>query len=274
MSEIKNTPRFDVSAHLTELDANRILTGELPKDAAERAHLSDCDQCQDYLERLEREDANFPAPPTFAELDAKFKSASPRTLPSAAPSRWSRARQLTAVVAAAVAVGFVALFTSGPEPVDPVDPIEVDGVRAKSSYDLVVFIHDGSGARIARSHEEVFPGDRVGFKIAPAPDGHVMIVGIDQTGDIYMGYPQDTQGHSRRFFSGEQEVDIDQALELDDVLGRERLVMLICDEPFEFDDVAYSIEQVEDSVGVDVLPGLLGGCVQRELSLQKQKGTR
>lgn len=274
MSETKTTPRFDVSAHLTELDANRILTGELSEGDAEQVHVSDCEPCQRYLERLEREDASFPAPPTFAALDAKFKRASPRT-PPPVTSRWSRPKQLAAFAAAALVAAFVALLTSTPSTSPgPRGPGEVDGVRAKSSYDLVVFIHDGSGARIAHSHEEVFPGDRVGFKIAPAPDGHVMIVGIDQTGDIYMGYPQDTQGRSRRFFSGEQEVDIDQALELDDVLGRERLVMLICDEPFEFDDVAYSLEQVDELVGVDVLPELLGGCVQRELSLQKLKGTR
>lgn len=139
-------------------------------------------------------------------------------------------------------------------------------VRLKSSgHRFEVYIHDGQRVRVAQGGDEVHPGDRVGFKIVPNPTGHVMIVGVDQTGSPYLGYPQDLSGASKEFELGPGSVELDQALELDHVLGQERFILLICPTAFTFDQLS---EAIHNHPGEQPL---LEGCAQRELSLQKVK---
>ncbi len=285
-SENTDTQSDDVSRHLTELDANLILMGALEEGDPRLEHLKTCAECQAYLAVLRAADEAFsashptpfsaqPAPASVRERARELGRAPlPRPLDPSVATRaplWRRIAPLVAAAAALVAaVWFVAPgLRSGAVEVAP--PPDREVVRVKSSYDMVVYVHDGERARVASPGEPVHPGDRVGFRVVPSAPGHLMIVGIDQTGETYIGYPQDTDGRSRQVEVSAKGVEIDQALELDDVLGKERLVMLMCEDPFRITDVVARVDEVDGLVAREELPALLEGCVQRELSLDKRR---
>ena len=58
------------------------------------------------------------------------------------------------------------------------------------------------------------------------------------------------------------------AVRLDDSLGTETLVAMLCPQPFTYDTVARSLRLAEGAG--DVVPPVRAGCVQRVVSLTKE----
>lgn len=77
----------------------------------------------------------------------------------------------------------------------------------------------------------VAPGDRVRFQIGAANDLHFMIVGVEESGQLFSYYPLDGRGRSARHEGGQ--VLLDGAAEMDASLGRESIVLVGCPRPFE-----------------------------------------
>ena len=278
-------PALGQDEHVTELRANLWLRGELVDEGGQMAaHLRECERCQAYVQTLARADEAFwrAHPITFEALAAKHASASGLGAARRGPTRWRWTprrmepwRNLrVALAAAAVVWAALALWPQLPWSTSH-QSADVEQVRLKSSglVDFELYVHDGQRARRAQADELVQPGDRVGFKLRPSPLGHVMILGVDQSGEPYLGYPQAHDQRARPLALGQPEVTLDQALELDHTLGHERFILLVCPHPFTFEQAAARLRlALSQRPHQDILPTLWDGCAQREHTLIK-KGT-
>ncbi|MEM1347257.1 MAG: zf-HC2 domain-containing protein [Myxococcota bacterium] len=248
------------TTHPSELTLERFVLGELENDELARvqAHLTTCDVCARVVSDLRGFELMLEPPQR-----PRFRS-----------SIWARrrARLGVAVVAAACAVAlvFAALVLSkgGQEaPVDSLEGAQIarsgtsgedamavdpsrrpdpgDGVRIKSApLELDVYVHDGASTRIVGAGETVHPGERVGFKVhVRERAGEFMIIGWDEREHTYLGFPQ---GNKRRSVhmdvTPQGGVELDQALQLDAVLGIEHLLAIRCDDAFSFEDAQQAID--------------------------------
>ena len=135
-----------------------------------------------------------------------------------------------------------------------------DEFRIKGSgINLLVFRDDnGTSARL-RGGASIHPGDRLGFQVRNRDDGYLLVMGIDGSGEPYLCYPQSEGGSAMPTLASPSATTLPEAIEVDDVLGEDHLIAVICDEPFHFDDIAGAIQ-------TDELPH---GCAVDEVLLQK-----
>ena len=118
--------------------------------------------------------------------------------------------------------------------------------------------------------ERVAPGERLAFRASSAAGGQLVIAGIDGGGEPYLCYPQATEGASMPLAPGAQSRDLGEAIELDEKPGRERIVAVLCPEPFHYRQLAGALSQRHTEAGDGPLTRLLEGCSQHEITLQKE----
>ena len=168
------------------------------------------------------------------------------------------------LMAAAVAAAGVGLWVGMPG--DPADP--VPGTRLKGDgLKLEVFV-DGTPPRQLASGDEVVPGDRLGFRVQSTADGHLYVLGRDETGAVYPCLPA-RPGPPMALAASAEPVDVHAAVVLDAVLGTEQLVAVRCDAP-----VAWSA--AADAVGrwAQGEAATLDGCVHDTVHLDKVRARR
>lgn len=233
--------------HLPDLSIDRHLAADLGDDdaAAVRAHLAACDACRDRVAAAEAIVPQFEAlaPPDLSVVAE----------PANRPFRWAS----VVAVAAAALVGVGAWVAAS--------PTEDDGIRLKGSgLELEVFV-DGTPPRKLLPGDEVVPGDRLGFRAKAAKDGHLVVLGVDETGSVYPCHPSRPAPPTAHAASSEP-VDLKAAVVLDAVLGTERMVALHCPDAFEWSAAAKALETW---ASLDDLPTLRQGCAQDVVSLEK-----
>jgi len=281
---------FTHDGHLSDLTVQRLILGDLPDDARDlvEAHLESCEEC---LARFETERAahaafkrKLPMPPALLEqarAEVARQNLPERRAPAPRPARsntrarssplWMRraapaALAACAIIAAAVAMDATRTPTGAPtlDPAQDVQLVTPAPDRIKGNLvKLEVFVHDGQKVRLAEQNESVRPGDRIMFKLFPYTEGYVMIVGVDDRGEVYIGHPQDGRQAARPIEVDGAGVELDDALELDDVPGKERLFALICPEAFTLDDVAKSVSGADSGA-------LSSQCARHEVVLNKR----
>ena len=89
----------------------------------------------------------------------------------------------------------------------------------------------------------IYPGQRIGFRLYPKSRGYYMIIGRDSTQKWYLGAPplkdklplerQATQ-EVPALAQGVTSIDLAEALEFDDQLGREELFLVFCPQPSSY----------------------------------------
>ncbi len=225
--------------------------------------------------------ANDPSEAARVTAVRAFDSEVTLAPPSAAPApvidlaaRRRRRRSSWAVggalLAAAAAVTF--FVARGPAVTVPVSG-PGDGVRFKgAALELEVFAHDGADARAVSSGEVVYGGERFGFRVTAKEGGYLVIAGADGAGEAYLCYPQKNQDNAAWIEGGEPHV-LKEAMRFDMLPGHERLVSVVCDEPFAFDAVKQALTEAASGLGADQpLPLLLvgSGCRQAEVVLDKR----
>lgn len=256
--------------HLSALSLERRNLGELSAQASGvfDSHVESCDSCRaDYTEVC------------------RDLGVDPRELMRLPPVRsrsvWRRTWGWSGGLAVAAAAAMMMLPRGDELAVgSPLDgavataALEVeDQLRRKGdAFEFEVHVHDGDQSRLAGRGERVSAGDRVGFRMFPRFDGHVMIVGSDATGASYLCYPQHNDGRSTPVRALDQPWAVDEAVELDETPGTERIVALLCPDAFTFDEVAAALREIGEVGTNDLLPPIVDACIQRELVLVKGDG--
>ena len=148
---------------------------------------------------------------------------------------------------------------------------------------MEVFVRDRVALLRARSGAEVSSGDQLRFRVRAPQGGHLVIAGIDDTRVGYRCFPDDLAGMSaplaadtRQPFADGRGVFgwLDVEVLLDDTPGHERLVAVLCAEPFRYDGVAASLLAATASEATTwPLPRLLPSCSQHALLLSKREGS-
>ena len=215
-----------MNEHLTDLRLERVLTGEI--DPRDEPHLTSCETCQ----------ARFDAAKVFEQAHPIRPPVSPQKR-STAP--WVG---LSLAAAAALAIGLV--WSRPPSVQDRPEFI------SKGGFSFEVHVHDGEQSRQALPGETVHPGDRLGFRVRAKRAGHLLIVGVDATGEQYVCYPQSGGGKSAPLSATEAMNTLGEAIKLDKTLGEERLQAIFCETPFELSELTSKT-----------------GCVRRDLAVDK-----
>ena len=243
---------FDRDGHVSELTFNRLGAGEAfdgKPDVLE--HLEGCEVCSERRARIEAIDNSFNiAPP---KLDNVVSLESKR----------NRTPLLAGVALAACAVMAIGVWVQTSDPA-----IEPDIVRIKGDgFRLDLFVKDDRGSRQASNGEEVHPGDRLGFRVANRDPGYLLIAGLDETGSVYPCYPQSAT--TAKFTEANPDgQDLRTAVELDDVMGRERIVAAFCPNSFTLSDVKRRLNGA--SLEAKAPDDSMTECTFEEVTLRKR----
>jgi hypothetical protein len=249
-------PPLARDGHLSPLTLERLALAELGADAPAALHVASCPRCQAALAAIQAEDAALTPPAWLA----------PRRTAHRAPrhaTRWLI--PASALVAAAAAL---VIWQPAPPPIDDrADTVRIKGAGAP--LELSIYVRspraDAAPRRVV-SGEQIAPGDEIGFEVRAARPGHLLVVGVDALGSVYIGYPQDGGGESAPHAASGLPEALPEALAFDDVPGRELLVAIRCDAPFSLDALRPAlIEGAERGA----LPMIKAGCDQQEVWLEK-----
>lgn len=228
---------------LSDLALDQVVAGE-PRDAAVDAHLGGCDQCAARLAQFRREQASA----------AELVGAGVRRMAQA-----QRRRRLVLASQALLAAAVVLLMVWPRRP-----PAEREkGAALPVELDIVVKHADGNVAPL-RPGDRLQPGEAIRFVVSTARRGRLTIVGIDAAPKVtpYVQAPVE-RGH-KQLMPG--------SIVLDDTLGAERVVALLCDDGVEGAAlVGAARRKLVEADGDPRRVGELGvaGCAESALVMEK-----
>ena len=220
-------------------------------------HMADCTVCAARIQEAREADDAAVIPP-MPELVLRRAEPMAKVVPL-----WRRGPVLGAAAAAMAASLVLVLWTAPPAPDGGSGSPTEEFVRKGAGFTMHVVVDDGAGGRVLTSGDAVRPGDNLGFRIHPERDGYVMIVGSDQTNAPYPCFPQTSIAAARVEASAEP-FALKAAVELDDVLGAERIVGVLCPEPFEFGTLSEALRASPQGT----VP--LAGCSTEEVVVVKK----
>lgn len=235
------TKRSEQCASDLQLDA--WLSGEIDgaKAASLAAHGRACARCDARRDQLSRDRQGFVA----------AAAALPIWLD--APRRTPKASRLVAGLAIASAVAAAFAIMAAP-------PRERSGaVRAKGTDHVSFYVKRGGAVHRGRPEERVRPGDQLRFSYTAGSDRYLAILSLDAAQRTSVYYPASTE--ALRVEAG-VDVALPSAVELDTVLGEERVVALFCDRPLPIAALRAQLEHKR------AMPP--PGCTQDQLILMKE----
>jgi hypothetical protein len=236
--------------HLLELGMERALAGELGPDsrAAIEAHAQACPDCA-------RRWALAQERPELPPLRLSPALAQPDPSPEPANRGWIWA---LAALAAGALVGLG---------LRPVGGLEEERYTAKGAGLVLEVYRDAEGPdERLLDGASARPGDRIGFRVQSAEAGHLLVVGVDDRGQVYPCHPQGPAPAAARLEPQAGAVDLPAAVQLDPTLGVERIVALRCAEPFDLEELRPALIGLPPEGPV---PALRAGCEQDIVRLHK-----
>lgn len=230
MSELESADgRHGGLACLSDFAFDRLIAGELDRAAAgsrQREHIAACQRCA----------ARFAVLTQQAEA---FRRRGPARLPRDA-RRGGRAplRRALPLLATAAAAAFALLLMRPPAP---------DTLRKKGGLQLAVFVkHPGSAVEQLLPGGAAAPGDAIRFRVSAPHKGFLAILSIDAAGAVTSYLPP-----ARELLplpAGDDQL-IDGGIELDEVLGPEQLLVLICPTQLEVASVLTGVKRALSESG-------------------------
>jgi hypothetical protein len=222
------------------------------------AHVAGCPECRKILEQLEEARAAF-----FAGHDREAFLDTVRTRAAEPETAWWRFLFRPAHLAAAAAVLVMAVLVATLWMPD-------SGERMKGAdLELGYYVMGPQGPEKAAPNQVLHPGDRIQFRLTAPAGGYVHIVGVDERGQVSVYFPRPDEAPET--FPGGAGRPVPGSVILDEVLGRERVFLLVCPKPLDRDDLAERLGSVPEGsrslLEVDRLPLQ---CEQRDLVLRKE----
>jgi hypothetical protein len=255
------------SACLTDLEIDEWLAGELSPLEQQRcdAHVAQCATCLARKLAIEQtSDAFYAQAPDFSSLSAQVKAQRAALVSRLGATQAARSRRrwrwlAPPLMAACAAVGFIALQPAVRAP----DARETPGgsdTRSKGKPRLGFFVKRGESITRGDPGTPVFPGDALRFVYSIDRPYYLAIYSADARG-VSVYFPNTPLAHP---LSVGQDVALEFSVELDDTVGRERLIGLFCPE-------AFAVERVQSALtSTSSLPDALAGCQRVELQLNKK----
>jgi hypothetical protein len=229
-----------VNAHVSDLQWDRLLMGELSAGTAAREieHAAACVACGTRLRMLRAEHAAFGHRPIPGGLRSALRRAS-----------WRRAALLVPVLAAAAAVLIVRERVEPPE-------------QAKGHGPALVVAAGRPGALTPlTNHDAIHPGQYLQAVYTAARDGFGAVLSRDGAGSVVAYVP--ASGDAMIALPAGVEQSFPHSTILDGVTGGERVVIVWCEAPHA---LAPLLARLRD--GVPIAPP--DGCTARELMLTKE----
>lgn len=221
---------FRSDGHLHDLAIEDVLDEDAAPEAL--AHLASCGVCADRVAAA----GAIALPPMRARQ----------------PANRSMGWWLSGLGIAAAALGLALLGPADPAPVD-------DGFNVRGSkVSLQVYRDEGGSSRRLGDGDAIATGDRLGFQVQHRA-GHLMVLGIDARSEPYLCYPQRGGGRSIAVDPSPAPRTLPEAIRMDNNLGPERLVAVLCDAPFTLDEAARALQSGD----------LRRGCSASEITVVK-----
>ncbi len=233
---------------------DRLALGELVAEEADalRQHLEGCARCAAAWEALSLHRA-APLPPLRLPASSspptlKLVPASEDLLERTGPvPTWTQAQAAGPVTRswAARAVGLASLVAAAAVAFVVLWPA-LDGDRTKGSQvELSMFVQHAEQVRRALPGEVVAAGDAVRFALTSPEGGFGAVLSLDPRGRAFVYYPMASQAAQ---LQPGHEVALPLGTRLDDSVGTERLLGLVCSSPVELEPVRAALEAGQGGV--------------------------
>lgn len=240
--------RRRADACLSDRALDALALEELPVEAraAAETHLAACAACAAARDALAGDRAAYLARadvPTLA-ADALARAASARR-----PRFLSRLSTVLGVATAAAA----AVLVLSPRP-------HGTGTRTKGGFSLTTYVQhaESPGQGTLHAGEPVHPGDKIQFRVGADVRGYLAILAVDAAGAVSVYYPP---GADAEPIGPGRDLPLATAVELDDTLGGETVIALLCRRPMAVAALAAAVRD-----GDAELP-----CVRLEHHLDKSR---
>lgn len=239
-------------------------------------HVIHCEHCRARVEELDARDAAFLAERPFESMEAPiaeravFLPEEPELpVPIAAWRRWLPVLGGTAVMVVTAMLTMVLLPPMIPSESAATDPT---GTRIKGATSLDALLLRGDTVMEVDRGTTLVPGDRIQFRVDTGAYDHVVVIGVDGTGEVAIYQP--VQGDTSVPVEPGAGRILDTAFELDAAPGPEIYVAFLTDEPIDAGDAANLVDRWITRGEADDIAGrmphrALGGSVE-VLSVDKE----
>jgi len=246
---------------LPDLSLDQLLSHELPPalERAAQTHLAECSSCSARHAELVAERANFAEqmPTLDALLGPRAESLGKPARPRSSRTWLNLALSAAAVLALGVGLGRLLEDERGR------DPIATRGepdTRTKGSGVAFGFVVRRGGNTLAGDAAQVLhPGDVLRFTLSSARPVYAGVWGIDALGrpSLYQAQPE------LSLVQAGQRQALPEAVELDESLGEEHLVLVYC-------ETAAPTLAITSALGASPeAPQLPAGCNRESLGIRK-----
>lgn len=251
--------------HISDFEFDRFMAHELDHDdrgARVHAHLHACPACANRYEALQAHTVTFQG------------QASQRALPERIVRQAHRQRHRAAGLGAAVvALGGLVIAVGGGalHHLSAGTALPLADLRAKGSVSLdVIKARPGMRAESMLPGDMAVPGDTLQFRVVSQTSGFLAIASVDGAGTVSLYAPQ---GDAALLRIEKGQSLIAGAVELDQVLGPERLMALVCPRPLPGTRIVTAIQTGLRAAGgqADALDeeGTGLGCTHASFSFRK-----
>lgn len=256
----------DIGRCASDLTIDRLLVDELDHDELHdlEDHTARCPACKELIARRRQQAQAFCSRPHLQQEAA------------AVLARWQQERQtdpqplrkrprlplwfpLLGGLAMAGAAAALLLLLLPPKPPPPPDELgqHSDRLRIKGGFSLTAFVKRGPSVTKARSGETFFGGDVVRFAYTSQISGYLALVGVDAGQVVTLYHP--ARGETAVAIAAGVGQALPGASELDETLGQETVIGVLCPRPFTTITVTRRAREIVSALRRDqqVGPGLL-----------------
>lgn len=249
---------------LSDLDLDQLQCGELEPHQSRPLlrHLENCGDCQKRREQL-LQVANFDSQAAWDRLSLKISAgdvhanveqALQHTPPSEqeqepAPKGLFERYRWPILLAGLASAATLVLLVVLQQP---------NTIRSKGGLQLRIYRANNSAPQQQKAEQVLSgarfaAGDRLQFELDLPKAGQIMVVGVEASGSLYPAYPSSGPPISRAIGSGQKQM-LRDAIQLDDSVGVEWLILVFCRQPFAMERLSWSAQRLNIPKGCSSVP--------------------
>lgn len=253
----------------SEWKLDKLHQGLLPPDesTALDAHLAACSSCSHRTQERKNAFTQARAEPRFAGLVSQLQIAWPEQKQERTPTAQRGEKPLLlrlrwwlagGSLVGAAALGLLLSFPNSWSKRSPTasqahgEVHTQESLLGKSHEPIVSLLYSYPGDKksfAARTNQVLHPGDLIQFTYQLPQDAHVMVVSLDTKGKVEKYIPFSRRDKSLLTKAGKGSWPGRSALELDDSLGEERIIVVVAAKPFSYASLKAATERAYQEAG-------------------------